>query len=68
MNPNTSEDGFAVEPYPRMRQLVTDAGWMARRKHMIHFDHDIIDDAPAARFANRFKTLVESAYGLDNLA
>ncbi len=28
------------------------------------FDHDIIDGAPAARFAQRFKELIESGYGL----
>jgi pyruvate/2-oxoglutarate dehydrogenase complex dihydrolipoamide acyltransferase (E2) component len=30
----------------------------------IGLDHDIIDGAPAARFVNRFKGLIESAYGL----
>ena len=30
----------------------------------ISFDHDIVDGAPAARFAQRLKTLVESGYGL----
>jgi pyruvate/2-oxoglutarate dehydrogenase complex dihydrolipoamide acyltransferase (E2) component len=30
----------------------------------ISFDHDIIDGAPAARFAERFKNLIESGYGL----
>jgi hypothetical protein len=29
------------------------------------FDHDIIDGAPAARFASRFKELIECGYGLD---
>lgn len=28
--------GYKVLPYPRMRRLVQDAGWMARRRHMIH--------------------------------
>lgn len=28
--------GYRVVPYPRMRQLVVDAGWMAQRRHMIH--------------------------------
>jgi pyruvate/2-oxoglutarate dehydrogenase complex dihydrolipoamide acyltransferase (E2) component len=27
---------YKVLPYPRMRRLVQDAGWMARRRHMIH--------------------------------
>jgi pyruvate/2-oxoglutarate dehydrogenase complex dihydrolipoamide acyltransferase (E2) component len=30
----------------------------------IGLDHDIIDGAPAARFINHFKELIESAYGL----
>lgn len=30
----------------------------------IGLDHDIIDGAPGARFVNRFKALIESAYGL----
>lgn len=29
------------------------------------FDHDILDGAPAARFADRLKQLVEAGYGLD---
>jgi pyruvate/2-oxoglutarate dehydrogenase complex dihydrolipoamide acyltransferase (E2) component len=28
------------------------------------FDHDIIDGAPAARFAQRLKELIESGYGI----
>jgi len=31
----------------------------------ISFDHDVIDGAPAARFIQRLKELVESGYGLD---
>jgi hypothetical protein len=30
----------------------------------LSFDHDIIDGAPAARFAERLKGLIESGYGL----
>lgn len=30
----------------------------------ISFDHDIIDGAPAARFTQRFKELIETGYGL----
>lgn len=30
-------------------------------------DHDIVDGAPAARFANELKTLIETAYGLEQL-
>lgn len=29
------------------------------------FDHDLVDGAPAARFTDRLKELVESGYGLD---
>jgi pyruvate/2-oxoglutarate dehydrogenase complex dihydrolipoamide acyltransferase (E2) component len=32
----------------------------------ISFDHDIIDGAPAARFTQRLKELIESGYGLIN--
>ncbi|HET9587151.1 MAG TPA: 2-oxo acid dehydrogenase subunit E2 [Anaerolineales bacterium] len=31
------------------------------------FDHDIVDGAPAARFTQRLKELVESSYGLTDL-
>ena len=30
----------------------------------LSFDHDVIDGAPAARFANSFQQLVEAGYGL----
>lgn len=30
----------------------------------ISLDHDIIDDAPAARFTQRFIELIESAFGM----
>jgi pyruvate/2-oxoglutarate dehydrogenase complex dihydrolipoamide acyltransferase (E2) component len=30
----------------------------------ITFDHDIVDSAPAARFTQRLKELIESGYGL----
>jgi pyruvate/2-oxoglutarate dehydrogenase complex dihydrolipoamide acyltransferase (E2) component len=30
----------------------------------VSFDHDIIDGAPAARFTQRLRELVESGYGL----
>jgi hypothetical protein len=33
----------------------------------LSFDHDIIDGAPAARFTQRFKELIETGYGLSNL-
>ena len=31
------------------------------------FDHDVIDGAPAARFARRLVELIESGYGLDEV-
>jgi pyruvate/2-oxoglutarate dehydrogenase complex dihydrolipoamide acyltransferase (E2) component len=31
------------------------------------FDHDLVDGAPATRFASHFKELIESSYGLDEL-
>ena len=33
----------------------------------VTFDHDIIDGVPAARFAERFKDLIEAGYGLMEL-
>jgi pyruvate/2-oxoglutarate dehydrogenase complex dihydrolipoamide acyltransferase (E2) component len=33
----------------------------------VSFNHDIIDGAPAARFTQKFRELVETAYGLDAL-
>jgi pyruvate/2-oxoglutarate dehydrogenase complex dihydrolipoamide acyltransferase (E2) component len=33
----------------------------------LDFNHDVIDGAPAARFAARWKELVESGYGLEEL-
>lgn len=33
----------------------------------ISFDHDLVDGAPAARFARRFTELMESGFGLDGL-
>ncbi len=32
----------------------------------LSFDHDIVDGAPAARFANAFRKLIESGYGLES--
>jgi pyruvate/2-oxoglutarate dehydrogenase complex dihydrolipoamide acyltransferase (E2) component len=42
-------------------------GHIAIREYLsltISFDHDIIDGAPAARFTERLKELIESGYGL----
>lgn len=41
---------------------------VAVREYMsvtVSFDHDVIDGAPAARFIQRLKTLIENGYGLD---
>jgi pyruvate/2-oxoglutarate dehydrogenase complex dihydrolipoamide acyltransferase (E2) component len=32
----------------------------------LSFNHDLIDGAPAARFTERLKELIESGYGLDD--
>lgn len=45
-------------------------GAMVPREYLsvtISFNHDVVDGAPAARFASRFKELVESSYGLEDL-
>jgi pyruvate/2-oxoglutarate dehydrogenase complex dihydrolipoamide acyltransferase (E2) component len=34
--PTRRHNGYEVRPFPRTRQLVIDAGWIAHRKHMIH--------------------------------
>jgi hypothetical protein len=36
MSTDSFPDSYTVHPFPRMRQLVLDSGWMAQRKHMIH--------------------------------
>ena len=44
-------------------------GHIAIRNYLsltISFDHDIVDGAPAARFTQRFKDLIESGYGLND--
>ena len=49
----------------RSRRSLTDT--IALRDYLsltISFDHDIIDGAPAARFTERLKDLIESGYGL----
>jgi hypothetical protein len=32
----SNEGSYKVLPFPRMRQLVRDAGWMGKRKQMMH--------------------------------
>jgi pyruvate/2-oxoglutarate dehydrogenase complex dihydrolipoamide acyltransferase (E2) component len=42
-------------------------GQIAIREYLsltISFDHDIVDGAPAARFTERLKELIESGFGL----
>lgn len=34
----------------------------------VSFDHNMIDGAPAARFTQRLKQLIESGYGLQDAA
>jgi pyruvate/2-oxoglutarate dehydrogenase complex dihydrolipoamide acyltransferase (E2) component len=43
-------------------------GQIAIREYLdltVSFDHDIVDGAPAARFARKLKGLIESGYGLE---
>jgi hypothetical protein len=52
------------------KQVVVD-GHVAVREYLsltISFDHDIVDGAPAARFTQRLKELIESSYGLEDSA
>lgn len=48
---NEKDAGYRVLPYPRARQLVVDAGWNARRRHMIHglAEIDVTDARRALR-------------------
>ncbi len=51
------------------KQVMGD-GHTAVREYLsltISVDHDIVDGAPAARFARRLKELIESGYGLGDL-
>lgn len=44
-------------------------GQLEEREYLcltVQFDHDIIDGAPATRFTNRLKELVEEGYGLES--
>lgn len=67
--------GIPITPAPLMvtvggigpRPVLVD-GEVVNRDHLsltISVDHDIIDGAPAARFAERLRQLVEGGYGLD---
>jgi len=53
---------FGVMPLGRTRR---DPGMVHRPPAlMVSFDHDLIDGAPAARFARRLKELIEAGAGL----
>jgi pyruvate/2-oxoglutarate dehydrogenase complex dihydrolipoamide acyltransferase (E2) component len=46
-------------------------GGLEEREHLcltVSFDHDIIDGAPAARFLQRFKEIIEEGEALKKLA
>jgi pyruvate/2-oxoglutarate dehydrogenase complex dihydrolipoamide acyltransferase (E2) component len=47
-----------------LERSITDAD--GHNEVTISFDHDIIDGAPAARFTERLKEMIESSYGLDD--
>ena len=69
--------GWGIPPSPPTTLIMTVGGigqkpgvvdgHIAMRDYLsltISFDHDIIDGAPAARFTQRLKELIESGYGL----
>lgn len=56
--------GIAERP-----RLVDDR--LENREHLcvtVSFDHDLVDGAPAARFIQRFKELIEGGYGIAEVA
>jgi hypothetical protein len=62
-------ESFEVRPFPRARHDIVDALEVGVRRHMVHalleldvtLAHDLVDGAPAARFARRLRELVEQA-------
>jgi pyruvate/2-oxoglutarate dehydrogenase complex dihydrolipoamide acyltransferase (E2) component len=71
--------GWGIPPAPATTLMVTVGGigdkpvvvdgHAAVQEYLsltISFDHDIVDGAPAARFTQRLKELIESSYGLDD--
>jgi pyruvate/2-oxoglutarate dehydrogenase complex dihydrolipoamide acyltransferase (E2) component len=71
--------GWGIPPAPPTTLMVTVGsigekpvfvdGHAAVREYLsltISVDHDIVDGAPAARFTQRLKELIESGYGLDD--
>lgn len=52
-----NQPAYEVKPFPQI----------CIREYLnvtLDFDHDIVDGAPAARFGQRFRELVESGHGL----
>ena len=37
------------------------------KRQTLSFDHDIVDGAPAARFVERLRGLIEGAFGLEGI-
>jgi len=73
--------GWGIPPAPAAALMVTVGGIGEKpvvldghavvREYLsltISFDHDIVDGAPAARFTQQLKELIESGYGLDDSA
>jgi pyruvate/2-oxoglutarate dehydrogenase complex dihydrolipoamide acyltransferase (E2) component len=71
--------GWGIPPAPATTLIVTVGGigekhavvdgHTAVREYLslaISVDHDLVDGAPAARFTQRLKELIESGYGLDD--
>ncbi len=71
--------GWGIPPAPPTTLMVTVGGiaekpgvvngTIAIREYLsltLSFDHDMIDGAPAARFTERLKDLIEGGYGLDD--
>jgi pyruvate/2-oxoglutarate dehydrogenase complex dihydrolipoamide acyltransferase (E2) component len=67
---------FDILQFPPGRQVIVDAGYLGAKRHIIYglaevdvtlaFDHDLVDGAPAARFAHTFIELVEKAEALQD--
>ena len=52
------------------RKAIMDKDQPATREMLsltVSFDHEIVDGAPAARFANRLRELIQAGHGLDEL-
>ncbi len=70
---NQEHLGYCVQPYPcgyhgDSQKPVLVNGGLENHEFLcvtISIDHDIVDGAPAARFIQRLKELVETGYGVD---